>query len=818
MSVLRTKWNFGVKVLAATVAGLAIASLFALTTLYDRLNGWVHDSMQRALARPVNFDNVVVFDIDEASLGTLLQALGPWPYEHEVFAYVQRYLNRHGARAVAYDMLLGDEREGDQALADALRRNVVLASVGLSVALPANAAYQRQLEAASIGRDPTQFSAALRGPDEDDSWSGPLYHRWPYVKLPLEMLTRSSGVNIGVNNLRADDDGVLRSVAMFHGAQGFVLPSLPLAMLMAVDGGQIDAQWAQRSVRVRRTEMPLTTSGEALLRYPSNVRDLRVIPFYELVLAATKSPSSEWLAREISGKAVFIGSSSFIAGAQAYTPVGRMSGLEFNALSYAMLAAGNVLSPPKLPIDAGLALGALALPLLLARRRGEASGRAYLLVFIGLPVLCLGAGTALFMLGLQSRWLFAMVASLATLTGVFALWLYLLSDERRRLRYEALAEREANRLKGEFLNQLTHELRTPLTAIMGFNKVNQFTEDLGRQARINNSSIIGRNCEHLLALINNNLDLAKIEAGSLVIAPAPEDPEQLCRDIIGTLQAVAEEKRLRLKLTRVTTLPPALMLDAFRVRQILINLLGNALKFTQAGTVELAVAWHVAALVLEVRDTGTGIPEAALDRIFEPYEQADASVAQRFGGTGLGLAITRNLVHLMGGTIEVESKPGLGSVFRVRLPSEAVASPETVRSISDAKAAREPLAGKVLIAEDNEDIRALMEVYLHKLGVDAVTVANGLSAVEAALAEPFDAVLMDMEMPVMNGYEAVHVLRTRNYGGTILALTAHHEGIEIERALASGCDGIVHKPITLEALRTALRPLLRGSRRAANRA
>ena len=139
-------------------------------------------------------------------------------------------------------------------------------------------------------------------------------------------------------------------------------------------------------------------------------------------------------------------------------------------------------------------------------------------------------------------------------------------------------------------------------------------------------------------MINNNLDLAKIEAGSLVIAPAPEDPEQLCRDIIGTLQAVAEEKRLRLKLTRVTTLPPALMLDAFRVRQILINLLGNALKFTQAGTVELAVAWHVAALVLEVRDTGTGIPEAALDRIFEPYEQADASVAPALARPHAGMS------------------------------------------------------------------------------------------------------------------------------------------------------------------------------------
>jgi CheY-like chemotaxis protein len=244
------------------------------------------------------------------------------------------------------------------------------------------------------------------------------------------------------------------------------------------------------------------------------------------------------------------------------------------------------------------------------------------------------------------------------------------------------------------------------------------------------------------------------------------------------------------------------------VRQILINLLGNAVKFTPAGTVELSVSWHLAALVLEVRDTGPGIPKEAQARIFEPFEQADPSIAQRYGGTGLGLAITRTLVQLMGGTIEMESKPGLGSTFRVRIPSESIARPETIRPITDALAAREPLLGRVLVAEDNEDIRALVELHLTKLGIDTHSVANGFSAVTAALSESYDAVLMDMEMPVMNGYEAVHVLRTRSYAGSILALTAHQDGVEVERALAAGCDGIVTKPITLEALRSALRPIL----------
>jgi CheY-like chemotaxis protein len=372
-----------------------------------------------------------------------------------------------------------------------------------------------------------------------------------------------------------------------------------------------------------------------------------------------------------------------------------------------------------------------------------------------------------------------------------------------------MAARETTRLKGEFLNHLAHELRTPLTSVMGFNKLNQFTDDLGRESRIRNSAIIGRNCEYLLQVINNQLDLAKLEAGTLAIAPAPEDPDALLRDVIERMQPFADERRVRLKYSRGTPLPAVLALDAFRVRQVLINLLGNALKFTQAGSVDLVASWHLATLVLEVRDTGPGIAPEAVARIFEPYEQADATIAHRFGGTGLGLAITRELVELMGGRIEVESKLGLGSTFRVRVPSESVEGGATTHPITDAHLMREPLTGRVLVAEDNEDIRALVELQLGKLGVDSVAVANGFSAVERALSERFDAVLMDMEMPVMNGYEAVNVLRTRNYTGPILALTAHHEGIEVERALAAGCDGIVTKPLSLESLRAALRPVLR---------
>ena len=799
------------KGLGACAVGIALAALFAQTTLFDRLSSWLYDSLQRSMGRTTDLDNVLVLDVDEESLRRMAQAMGPWRTDREVYAGVVRYLEAHGARAIAFHVLIADERPGDDALAAALGRTTVLAAAGLPVAFEAPPTYQRQLAKSAYAQNPPWNGAPWRV----DAQRVP-YASWAYLRLPAESLAAGGRAGVGVVNLKPDEDGVLRRIALFHGTQGYVLPSLPLAALAAADPALNPLRVVDGTLYLRRAAIPLDRYGEVALRFPVNVEDLRVIPFYEAAAAASGTPGSRWLARDVAGKVIFIGSASALAADYAFTPVGRLSAPQIAALAYASLAAGHVATQAALTVDGLLLLGALFVPLLLMRRGIDTSGRAFLLAFVATPLALAGAGAGLYAIGIQSKWLFGAVAGLGSLAVVFSMWLYAVSDERRRLLYETLAERQANRLKSEFLNHLTHELRTPLTAIMGFNKLNQFTDDLGRESRIHNSAIIGRNCEHLLALINNNLDLAKIEAGTLVIAPVPEDVEQLVRDVVATMQPLADDKRLRLRFTRGTALPPVLLLDAFRVRQILINLLSNALKFTQSGTVELVASWHLAALQLEVRDTGPGIPDEALARVFEPFEQADASIAQRFGGTGLGLAITRNLVSLMNGTIEVESKRGIGSTFRVRIPSEAAARPETVRPITEALAAREPLAGRVLVGEDNDDIRTLVEVFLTRLGVESRAVANGFSAVEVALSERFDVVLLDMEMPVMNGYEAVHVLRTRNYTGPILAFTAHHEGLEADRALAAGCDGIVVKPISLEGLRNALRPLLREPRKQAD--
>jgi CheY-like chemotaxis protein/anti-sigma regulatory factor (Ser/Thr protein kinase) len=339
---------------------------------------------------------------------------------------------------------------------------------------------------------------------------------------------------------------------------------------------------------------------------------------------------------------------------------------------------------------------------------------------------------------------------------------------------------------------------------MGFNKINQFADDLGREQRVHNSEIVARNCEHLLALVNNNLNLARIEAGQLAIERKPENVSELLDDVVSTMQIMAEEKGLRLRLSKDPRLPAALSLDALRLREVLINLLGNAIKFTEHGEVSLAVGCSDGSLSLAVRDTGVGIPRESLARVFEPFQRIAGSRAE---GTGLGLAITRKLVELMEGTLQVSSVPGKGTEFAVRIPAIEVV-PTEARPVHPMPVARSPLAGQVLVAEDVEHLRSLIEIYLRELGLECRCVSNGFEAVEAALAGDFDVLLLDMEMPVMDGFEAARVLRERSYHKPIVALTAHYQGAETERARREGCTEVITKPVTLARLREVLEPLL----------
>ena len=789
--------RFLLRALVVAVGGLLLAGLFSQTTLYPRLAWWLDDALQRRLAVALPMERVVVVDVDEASMQRLQSQLGAWPYPRDVYAKAHRFLAASGAAAVAYDILFAEARDGDDAFAAALDRRGVLAAAALPYPYDRPAAYQAQLARAAL-------HDVLSGPQ-----AAALAHAWPDLTLPLAKLTQASQARVGVISTIADEDGVVRRIAPLHVVYGQVIAGFPVAVLLAAEPApalRVDG----RRLHVGDRSWPMAGDGSIALRLPANLADVTVVPFHQLVDAADGIAGNAHVGDLMRGRIVLIGSSSAVLGDFAYTPAGRLPGLYVNALIVESLHAGQVLSPPRLWLDIALALLALALPAVLAGRGTAVQPRDFLIGLAAGIALVAGAGIATAAASQQSHWLLAVFAGVAAFAFALGVWLFALYQEKQRLYYEKTAAQEANRLKTEFLNHMTHELRTPITAIMGFNKFNLYGDDIGREQRLRHSAIIARNCEHLLALVNNNLDLARMEAGQLNIDLIAHEARTLLDDVAATLRVMAHDKGLALELQVDEGMPQALSLDAFRVRQVLINLLGNAIKFTVKGKVTLAAHWQAGELRCEVRDTGPGIPADSLERIFQPFQRAPGVTA---AGTGLGLSITRKLVELMGGTISARSQLGQGSVFEMRIPAPEAALPAPAQASVPARV-QAKLSGRVLLADDNEDLRELVKIQLSELGFASTAVGDGLQAIEAALAESYTAVLLDMDMPFMDGYETVRVLRERGYTGPVIAFTAHQAGSPVERALIEGCDDVISKPVSLERLREALAPLAEGAPKA----
>ncbi|HEX9184708.1 MAG TPA: CHASE2 domain-containing protein, partial [Burkholderiales bacterium] len=623
------------RALIVAVGGLLLAGLFSQTTVYPRLSWWQGDALQRRLAPTLPMDRVLVVDVDEASMQRLAPRLGAWPYTRDVYAKAHRFLSSNGARAVAYDILFAEAREGDDVFAAALDARAVLAAAALPYPYARPAEYHAQLARVALADSQATPGAAA------------LARAWPDLTLPLPRLTATSQARVGVISTLADDDGVVRRLAPLHLAHGKVLPGFAVAALLAAERTPALGLDGRR-LRVGEREWLLAADGSITPRLPANVADLTVVPFHQLLDAAEDAPGSAHVGDLVRGRIVFVGSSSAVLGDFALTPAGRMPGLHVNALLAESLHEGQVLSPPRGWLDAALLLLALALPAGLAARGAAAQPRDFLLALVAGALLLAGAGIGAAAAAQQSHWLFAAAAGLGAFALALGVWLLALYQEKQRLYYEKTAAQEANRLKTEFLNHMTHELRTPITAIMGFNKFNLYGDDIGREQRLKHSAIIARNCDHLLALINNNLDLARMEAGQLKLERTAHEARALLDDVVATLRMLAHDKGLALELEVAEGMPQALSLDAFRVRQALINLLGNAVKFTARGKVALAARWDAGELVCEVRDTGPGIPADSLERIFQPFERAPGATA---AGTGLGLSITRKLVELMGGSV-----------------------------------------------------------------------------------------------------------------------------------------------------------------------
>ena len=369
----------------------------------------------------------------------------------------------------------------------------------------------------------------------------------------------------------------------------------------------------------------------------------------------------------------------------------------------------------------------------------------------------------------------------------------------------------ASRAKSEFLANMSHEIRTPMTAIMGFADL-LLEEDLSPAARAEHVEIIRRNGKHLLGLIDGILDLSKIEAGKMEIERIPCSPQRIAGDVMSLLRVAALAKGLSLHLVYATPIPVTIHSDPTRVRQILLNLVMNAVKFTAKGEITVTVRCTDPAspsphLSFEVADPGPGIAPEMLARVFEPFTQADESVTRKFGGTGLGLAISARLARALGGGVTVSSTLGVGSTFTLTVTTGSLEGVELRKDEREAgtpaappSATRKKVRGRVLLAEDGPDNQALITAYLKRAGALVVVVENGRDAVDAALDArdsglAFDLVLMDMQMPQLDGYAATRELRAAGYELPVVALTAHAMTGDRARCVAAGCDDYLTKPI-----------------------
>lgn len=392
---------------------------------------------------------------------------------------------------------------------------------------------------------------------------------------------------------------------------------------------------------------------------------------------------------------------------------------------------------------------------------------------------------------------------ISELAGAFNSAINKLKEQRHELERAKNAAEAASIAKSNFLANISHEIRTPLGAVIGFANMLQdpFLTPAERQQY---QDILNRNGKELQRMVKNLLDISKVEAGGVELDIAPFKPRDLLKDVVETLKPRAEAKGLTLWCNADEGVPEQVNSDALRIRQILINLVENAIKFTEHGGVALTMRVPLVdkpeQLRIEVEDTGIGMTEEQKEALFQPFSQVDDSLTRKFGGAGLGLYLARKLARKLGGEIVVqETEPSMGSTFLLTFTNQIVAEPvvETPEIAEPVVAeAEKPLEGiRILAVEDVKDNQLLIQGLLTKRGATVEVADNGVEGVQKATHADFNVVLMDIQMPVLDGYRAVKKLRRLGFKKPIVALTAHALVEDREKCLASGFDDYITKPI-----------------------
>jgi signal transduction histidine kinase/CheY-like chemotaxis protein/HPt (histidine-containing phosphotransfer) domain-containing protein len=363
----------------------------------------------------------------------------------------------------------------------------------------------------------------------------------------------------------------------------------------------------------------------------------------------------------------------------------------------------------------------------------------------------------------------------------------------------------ATRAKSAFLANMSHEIRTPLTAIVGFGDYLK-EPDIPMSDRSKAIDSIVQNGIHLQQIINDILDLSKVEAEKLEVERIEVSLFELIKHIEALLSMQTRDRSLTYSIDYDFPLPQKIITDPLRYKQILINICNNAIKFTEKGTVHVNISFqrHDHKLRVDVKDTGMGLEADQLDKVFEAFTQADSSTSRKYGGTGLGLPLSRQLAEMLGGTINVTSTPGIGSCFSITIDPGKIDTQNFVEQMpADLDKTHKKqhatnnitLSGNILLAEDTIDNQRLLSMYIHKSGGHVDIANNGQEAVEAALANNYDLILMDMQMPIMDGMQAVKILREKAYNKPIAALTANAMKKDREYCLDAGCDDFLAKPV-----------------------